>query len=69
VSDDELKQAMRHLLFSARILAEPSGAVTTAAAMFHRHELPRARNMVAVVSGGNIEPELFFQIMNGNRPQ
>ncbi|HYX52853.1 MAG TPA: threonine/serine dehydratase [Candidatus Limnocylindrales bacterium] len=69
VSDDELKQAMRHLLFSARILAEPSGAVTTAAAMFHRHELPPAKNIVAVVSGGNIEPDLFFQIMNGNQPQ
>jgi threonine dehydratase len=67
VSDDELKQAMRHLVFSARILAEPSGAVTTAAAMFHRAELPEARHIVAVVSGGNMEPELFFQIMNGSQ--
>ncbi len=69
VSDEELKRAMRHLLFSARIVAEPSGAVTTAAAMFHRHELPPAKNIIAVVSGGNIEPELFFEIMNGNRPK
>jgi threonine dehydratase len=67
VSDDELKQAMRHLVFSARILAEPSGAVTTAAAMFHRAELPEARHIVAVVSGGNMEAELFFQIMNGSQ--
>jgi threonine dehydratase len=58
---------MRHLVFSARILAEPSGAVTTAAAMFHRAELPEARHIVAVVSGGNMEPELFFQIMNGSQ--
>ncbi len=69
VTEDELKQAMRHLLFAARILSEPSGAVTTAAAIFHRHELPPAKNIVAVVSGGNIEPDSFFQIMNGNCPQ
>src|SRR2546423_8052203 len=39
VKEDEIGQAMRHLLFSARILAEPSGAVTTAAAMFHAGEI------------------------------
>jgi threo-3-hydroxy-L-aspartate ammonia-lyase len=56
---------MRHLLFSARILAEPSGAVTTAAAMFHADEIPASDRMVAVVSGGNIEPELFLEILMG----
>jgi hypothetical protein len=35
--------------------------------MFHRAELPEARHIVAVVSGGNMEPELFFQIMNGSQ--
>src|SRR6266567_7369348 len=40
VTEEEIRRAMRRLLFSARILAEPSGAVTTAAAMFHMEDLP-----------------------------
>ncbi len=63
VKEDEIAQAMRHLLFSARILAEPSGAVTTAAAMFHASEMPASDKTVAVVSGGNVEPQLFSEIL------
>jgi threonine dehydratase len=65
VTEDEIKQAMRHLLFSARLLAEPSGAVTTAAAMFHASEIPAEEKTVAVVTGGNIEPQLFTSILTG----
>jgi threonine dehydratase len=64
VKEDEIKQAMRHLLFAARILSEPSGAVTTAAAMFHAGEIPPGTT-VAVVSGGNMEPQLFKDILQG----
>lgn len=67
VKEDEIKQAMKQLLFSARILAEPSGAVSTAAAMFHADELPSSGPYVAIVTGGNIEPELFTSILTGNR--
>lgn len=63
VKEDEIRQAMKHLLFSARILAEPSGAVTTAAAMFHAAEIPASGKTVAVVSGGNVEPQLFSDIL------
>jgi threonine dehydratase len=62
VKEDEIQQAIRRLLFSARILAEPSGAVTTAAAMFHAHEIDGSDTTVAVVSGGNVEPQLFSDI-------
>ncbi|MGC2697556.1 MAG: threonine/serine dehydratase [Candidatus Angelobacter sp.] len=67
VAEDEIRRAMRHLLFSARVLAEPSGAVTTAAAMFHAEELPRSQKTVAVLTGGNIEPQLFSDIVLENR--
>jgi threonine dehydratase len=68
VKEDEIRQAMRQLLYSARILAEPSGAVTTAAAMFHAREFddsgkPASGTTIAVVSGGNIEPKLFSEIL------
>jgi threonine dehydratase len=63
VTEEEIRRAMRRLLFSARILAEPSGAVATAAAMFHAEELPASGKIVAVVSGGNVEPQLFSDMM------
>jgi len=64
VTDSEIKRAMRHLLFAGRVMAEPSGAVTTAAAMFHANEIPPGTT-VAVVSGGNMEPQLFKDILMG----
>jgi threonine dehydratase len=48
-------------------LAEPSGAVTTAAAMFHAAEIPPSAPYVAIVSGGNIESKLFTEILLENR--
>jgi threonine dehydratase len=63
VKEEEIKQAIARLAFSARILAEPSGAVTTAAAMFHAHEIPGSGTTVAVVSGGNIDKRLFGEIL------
>ena len=39
-------------------MAEPSGAVTLAAALFRAQELPKVQKVVVVLSGGNLEPEL-----------
>jgi threonine dehydratase len=63
VKEHEIRQAMEQLLFSARILAEPSGAVTTAATMFHSSAIPASDRIVAVVSGGNVEPQLLSEIL------
>jgi threonine dehydratase len=65
VTEDEIRRAQRRLLFGARILAEPSGAVTTAAAMFRAEELPQVARTVAVVTGGNVEPQLFSDMVLG----
>jgi len=65
VTEDEIRRAQRRLLFGARILAEPSGAVTTAAAMFRAEELPQAARTVAVVTGGNVEPQVFSDMVLG----
>ena len=67
VTEEDIRRAMHRLLFAARILAEPSGAVATAAAMFHAEELPAAKKVVAVVTGGNVEPQLFSDILLENR--
>jgi threonine dehydratase len=59
VSEDEILEAMRVLLEHTELVPEPSGAVTTAAALFHANELPVAKKVVVVLSGGNIDPALL----------
>lgn len=63
VSEDEIKAAMRSFALETHLIAEPSGAVTFAAWLYHQHELPTARLNVAVISGGNVEPQLLAQVL------
>lgn len=63
VSEDEIRRAIQALALNAKLVAEPSGAVTFAAWLYHQDELPVAKENVAVISGGNVEPELLAQIL------
>jgi threonine dehydratase len=63
VTEDEIRTAVRRIVRDSRLVAEPSGAVTLAGWLFHRKELPPSKKTVAVVSGGNIEPQLLSQIL------
>lgn len=58
VTEDEIFAALRMILSATKLVAEPSGAVSLAAAMFHAQELPAARKVAVVLSGGNLEPAL-----------
>ncbi len=62
VSEDEIRQGMTALARRSRLVAEPSGAVTTAAYLFHADQLPSGRT-VAVVSGGNVDPALLASVL------
>ena len=55
VTDDEVRESMRALQ-AAGVTAEPSGAVSAAAVLFHEEELLPYRKVVAVMSGGNYSP-------------
>jgi threo-3-hydroxy-L-aspartate ammonia-lyase len=63
VTEDEIREALRVVLKATSIVAEPSGAVTLAAALFHAQELPEARRIVAIVSGGNLDPDLRVELV------
>lgn len=63
VSDDEIRAAMRLVATGARLVAEPGGAVATAAFMFRSDQLPPARHPVAILSGGNVDPELLASVL------
>jgi threonine dehydratase len=65
VTEEEILEAMRRLALRVGLVAEPSGAVTFAAYLFHGEELPASRRTVAVVSGGNVEPRLLAEVLAG----
>ena len=62
VSEDEIVEAMRLILFRLKILVEPTGAVAAAAALFGK--LPEGIERVGVViSGGNVDPEALARFV------
>lgn len=63
VSEAEIRAAMRAIVSVTRLVPEPSGAVSTAALLFHANELPAYRKAVAVVSGGNVDPALLAEVL------
>lgn len=62
VEEDEILAALRHLVVAGRLVAEPSGAVTTAAWL--SRDLPSGKT-AAIVSGGSIDPALLADILGG----
>ena len=62
VTEDEIADATRTLILQARLVAEPSGAVATAAFLHHADRLPPGPT-VAVVSGGNIDPAVLRALL------
>jgi threonine dehydratase len=63
VTEAEIRAAMRAIVAATRLVPEPSGAVATAALLFHATELPHYTTAVAVISGGNVDPALLAEIL------
>jgi len=62
VSDDEVRDAMRFAFRSLKLVAEPGGAVALAAALSGKVETAD-KSTVVVISGGNVDFELFASIL------
>jgi threo-3-hydroxy-L-aspartate ammonia-lyase len=62
VSEDEIRSAMRELAFRAHLVSEPSGAVALAA---YRQGSTAPGNTVVIVSGGNVGPATYRDILAG----
>ena len=62
VTEDEIRQSMKLLAQNPKTVAEPSGAVSIAGFLFHRHQLPKTSLNVAIISGGNIEPQMLREL-------
>jgi threonine dehydratase len=68
VSEAEIRAAMRAIVATARLIPEPSGAVAAAALLFHSDELPPYRKALAIISGGNVAPEMLAQVLTETAP-
>jgi len=61
VDEDEIAAAVRYLHHSTELRPEPSGAVAVAALLAGR--APTGGPIVAVVSGGNVDPDLYQRLV------
>jgi len=64
VSDDEVRAAMRAAYAHLKLVVEPGGAVALAAALYHGAEL-EGDTAIVTLSGGNVDPDLFADILRG----
>jgi threonine dehydratase len=66
VSEEEIADAVRFLARDMGLAPEPSGAVTTAAILSTR--APISGPTVAVISGGNVDPDLLKRLVAPSTP-
>jgi len=62
VSDDEIAAAILMLMEKQKMVAEGAGAVSVAAAMFNKLPI-KNKNVVCVVSGGNIDVNILARVI------
>ena len=64
VTDDEIRAAMRHLFSDTHNAAEGAGAAALAALLKERDRM-RGRRVALILSGGNVDREVFAETLNG----
>ncbi|MBR1751392.1 MAG: threonine ammonia-lyase [Ruminococcus sp.] len=63
VSDDEVSSAILHLIEKQKLIAEGAGATPVAAVMFDKIPDIKGKNVVCVVSGGNIDVTILSRVI------
>ena len=69
VSEEQMAEAMRQLATRARLVVEASGAAGMAAHLSGAAPQPEGDDhRVIVISGGNLDPQTFAEILPADRP-
>lgn len=63
VSDDEISSAILHLIEKQKLVAEGAGATPVAAVMFNKIPDIKGKNVVCLVSGGNIDVTILSKVI------
>ena len=66
VTDEEAKEAVRFAFRELKLVVEPGGAVSLAAILARKLDFA-GKTVMAVLSGGNIDPALFAEIIQEPR--
>lgn len=64
VTDTEVAEAMRYAFSVLKLVVEPGGCVALTAALTGKIDL-KGKTVAIVLSGGNVDPGLFAQILRG----
>jgi len=64
VNDREVARAMRHAFAGLKLVVEPGGVVALAALLAGKISLA-GRTAAIILSGGNVDPELFQRVLAG----
>jgi threonine dehydratase len=65
VSDAEVAEAMRYAFQTLKLVVEPGGSVGLAALLTGKVKPPAGGAVGLVLSGGNVDPDLFAQAIRG----
>lgn len=67
VTDDEALYAMAQAFVRLKLVAEPGGAVALAAALLRKDQI-EGDAVIAVISGGNVDPAMFTRALGAFDP-
>ncbi|MAH92393.1 MAG: pyridoxal-5'-phosphate-dependent protein [Hyphomonas sp.] len=62
-SDADVRSAMQSAFRCLKIVAEPGGAAALAAALHHLPEDMKGKRVGVMVTGGNVDPQMFAEIL------
>ncbi len=63
VTEEEALRAMAQAFLRLKLVLEPGGAVSLAAALFHSDQI-EGEAVIAVATGGNVDAALFQRALN-----
>ena len=63
VEESEIAQAMLYLLENQKLIAEGSGAVSTAALLSGKYKPAKDENVVCIISGGNVDVNTLYRVI------
>jgi threonine dehydratase len=64
VTEDQIKEGVRLLFSLANLKAEPTGALSLGAVLADSKRF-KGRRVCCVISGGNADPALYAQLIEG----
>lgn len=64
ISDQHVFETMRIVFRQLRLVVEPGGAAALAAAMFRLPEAAKGKTVGVVLTGGNVDPRFFADVLN-----